>query len=392
MRPILFALIFCFVVFQAIAEEIVIDFSHPQYAMLDEEGKNLLSEYAKAYPKIEHFYKNIRMDVIEKKMRKTSETEIQAHKSRWKTEGLNETEINQRIQTIGKAETLFKIRNRSENHRIDRIVNHRVTPSIRAKLPSELKKKDVIPEVEITLINGTKVYQLSKLDPRRPFFSLNTKRDFSNPNSEGITLPVTYFVTAPYSGSGFKTLGEILFRPKPLVEGKPYGIIEYVRQREINGEQVVEIRLITSLRLNSDGGIHNPDNVHGLVSLRKDSWIVKESYAKTKALSSGATGWVRCSCAYEGKVDGVPLLKTYVRSEGRFDKETQDEIALQQMECEIANIIPGPVDLSEFDVKPFLPPGTVRKSILIFSNDPVQHSFPVLIDAVIEPIPVPSSE
>jgi hypothetical protein len=44
-------------------------------------------------------------------------------------------------------------------------------------------------------------------------------------------------------------------------------------------------------------------------------------------------------------------------SEGTFEQETQEETMFQQTRAVITNLIPGPPDLSEFDVSQFLPPG-----------------------------------
>jgi hypothetical protein len=158
-----------------------------------------------------------------------------------------------------------------------------------------------------------------------------------------------YFDTAPFSlgTSGAVPLEKILFQRQIP---KPHGL-QYVRQRESKGEQVVEIGWSWSAE---------PD-VFREIRLDRASWGIKESYWRAVATSPSDPAWreirwYREACTYNGRVDGVPLLKTYQRSEGTYDKNTQKEEVLRQMLCEITNLIPGPPDLSEFDVAQFLPP------------------------------------
>ena len=118
----------------------------------------------------------------------------------------------------------------------------------------------------------------------------------------------------------------------------------------------MEIRLVSSRYLDS-----NPDDIRGVIRLYRDSWVVKETFGRTQVISPGkffgAIDWIRSSCTYDGIADGVPILKTYQRYSGGYNKETQEENIEQHILCEITHIVPGPPDLSEFDVAQFLPPG-----------------------------------
>jgi len=347
-RSLFFFLVLLCGIFRVVAEDIVIDFSDSLFARLDAEGRELLSEYAKAYPKVKNFYENIRMDVNVKRNNFSSDENLATLKSALKSAGLSEDEIKDRFERSGQSETQYEMRHRlSDRHlRIDRIINYPVTPSIQAKLPSELSNRDFIQEVDITLLTEMKGYQLSKSDPSRKYFSLNASRDFSKPDTEGIAMAVLYFDAAPFSRNDMPLEHFIFQRP---IEGKPY-ILEHVRQKEIDGEQIVEIKF--SL-------VDLPD-IFGVVWLDRNLWGVRSTYGRSQVTSPGGTfggiHWTREMCTYDGEVDGVPLLKTYQREEGTLAPETQEERITRQILAEVTQLIPGPPDLSEFDVAQFLPP------------------------------------
>ena len=239
-------------------EEIVIDFTHPKFEQLDAEGKKLLSEYAKVYPKIKDFYENIRMDATVKRTHNSSEESLRSLRSRLESQGLSETEIGDVITRSRQSEKQYEVRYRRSDAycRVDEKVPHPVTLSVRAKLPPEFSQQDFVQEAIVSLFTPTMEYQLSKNDPRKQYFSLSAKRDIRKPDVKGIAIEVMYFDRAPFSASGGTSLGELLFQCPPLVEGVPYSVIEYIRQNEVGGEQIVEIRLSSSWHLNS-----NPDDI-----------------------------------------------------------------------------------------------------------------------------------
>ena len=358
MRSLLFLLVLFFgVTASVVADEIVIDFTHPKFARLDAEGRKLLSEYAKVYPSIRNFYENMRMDVTVKKVNYLSEQNLQSMRSMWESEGLDETEIEDRMERSGQSDKQYEIRYRlSEGYRrLDEKVSHPVTPSIRPKLPAELSRLDFIQETGVTLFTPKMGYQLSRNDPLKQYFSLNVRRDLKNPNTKSITTEAIYFDVAPFF-SEYTPLGEILFQSPPLVAERPYRVIEYVQQKEIVGKHIVEVRCVLSTYLDA-----NPDSIHRVVRLCRDSWVAKETFVRTRMASPGEhfgkINWVHTLCTYDGMHEGIPLLKTYQRSNGDYNKETQEEIMTRQILAEVTHLVPGPPDLSEFDVAQFLPPG-----------------------------------
>ncbi len=339
------------------AEEIVIDFADPMFARLDAEGKRLLSEYAKAYPKIKAFYGNLRMDASAKTARFPTEESLESLRTALKAEGLSEEEIEDVVKQSMQADQQFELRYRfaDKYSRIDKIVNHPITPSMRKRMPAERAKDDVASEIGITLLTPEKGYQLSKNSPQKPYFSLNAKKDLKNADAaEGLLVTLMYFDVAPFASS-HTLLEDVVLRCPPLIAGKPY-VVEYVRTTEMAGEQVVELR------------VGRTDLANGFRKITLDkNWCMKEIYSR--AAISHPTGveeirWTRESCDYKGEVDGVSLLKTYRRSEGNYNKNTEQEIVSRKMEFEITNLVPGPVDLAEFDVKQFLPPDTTIGEIV----------------------------
>jgi hypothetical protein len=353
--------------FQVVAaEEIVINFSAPMFARLDVESKNLLSEYAKTYPKIKDFYANIRMDVNVKTVDGSFEEDLQSLRLVLKSEGIKEDEIEDRIkQWYGSVqkEQQYEIRYRiSEMYgRVDTKTSHSVMAFARGDQQPRDQPRSVDQKVGVALFTPTTGYQFSKNDPSNQYFSLNASRDFRKQNAEGIAMSPIYFDKAPFC-SGETPLETVLFQSRT---SKTY-VLEYVRLREIEGEQVVEIRCSGA----------NPD-AFTEIRLDRITWGVKESYSRVTAMSSNDLDWreirwYRGICTYDGIVDGVPLLKTYERSSGIIDKDTQEEKMTRQVLCEVTNLVPGPPDLSEFDVSQFLPPGVKIGEITTASFTPAR--------------------
>jgi hypothetical protein len=347
---VFFSMLFFGITLQVItADEIVVDFADPMFARLDAEGKRLLSEYARTYPKIKSFYENIRMDVNVGNASNPSENDLEFLRSNLRSKGLNEDEIEDVVARSKQMERQYEIRYRlSEKYaRIDTKVYHPVVASARIDLPSGGLPRGFVSETGITLFTPTMGYQLSKNDPSKQYFALNAKRDVTKPNVEDLATAVMYFDVAPFS-SDYLPLENIIFQCPPLIKGKPY-VVEYVRQREIDSEPVVEIRVART----------DFTDVFREIKLDKNSWVVLDVYSRVEVPHSSGKNeirWDRSVCTYDGAVDGVPLLKTYQRVFGNYNKDTQAESIAGQMQCEVTKIVPGPVDLSEFDVAQFLPP------------------------------------
>jgi hypothetical protein len=90
------------------------------------------------------------------------------------------------------------------------------------------------------------------------------------------------------------------------------------------------------------------------VKLLRNAWVIKEEYYQGWT-QSGMKHWRNCTCTYGNKKDGVPLLTNYESNYGRFDPDGTERI-VQKIQYEVTQLIPGAVDLSEFDVYQFLPP------------------------------------
>ena len=377
MRLLFSFLLFWGITFHVAADEIVINFADPVFARLDTEGKKLLSEYAKVYPRIKDFYGNLRIDVDVIKDDYISEESLQVEREGLERAGLDkarvEAKINQWRSGPVRTERQHVVRHRADGYtRVDSQVNRsemwvvHVDPSRGEPLQ---ETPDLIPSVDIALFTQTMGYALSHSgDPSQKYFSLNAKRNLKNPN-EDIEIPWMYFDSAPFCTN--RTPLEEVFQRPPLIRGVPY-VVEYVRQKEIEGEPIVEIK--TSL-------VDFPD-VFGEVWLNRNSWGVRKTYKRSQVISQGdffgEIRWSREDCTYGGVVDGVPLLKTYQRSFGTCDKETQEEIIAGKVEYKVTNLIPGPPDLSEFDVAQFLPPG-----VKIGEDISPAHFTPIRIAAIV---------
>ena len=355
MRSLFFLLVLFFgITFHATAGEIIINFSDPMFAKLDAEGKKLLSEYARAYPKIRGFYENMRMDMDIRNTSYRSEKDLESLTSALRSEGQNEDEIRDVIARSGKADVQHEVRYRQLDGyaRVDTKVERRITSSVLDKLPSgsplpSFVHGGVVQDVEVVLLTPEMSYQLSKRDPSKQYFALNAKRNPDSPNAEDIGLPLMYVDTAPFCEDA-DPLEKVIFDCPPLLKGKPY-IVEYVKQMEVEGERVVMVKCSRADLIDSFREIR----------LDRNFGVVKETYSRggvTFPDGKREIRWTRETCTYDGMVDGIPLLKTYQRSSGIFDQSSQEEMITRQMMCEVTNLIPGPVDLSEFDVAQFLPP------------------------------------
>ena len=93
------------------------------------------------------------------------------------------------------------------------------------------------------------------------------------------------------------------------------------------------------------------------VKFARKSWVIKDILEQGYTVG-GKKFWKRYQCAYEGEFEGMPLLSSYQRDLGIYDNdEFLTERLLYRVRYEVTQIIPGPPDLSEFDVAQFLPPG-----------------------------------
>ena len=358
MRILLLFVLFFGVTFYVAAGEVVVNFADPVFVHLDIEGKGLLSEYVKVYPKIKDFYRDLRIDVDVIEEHYPSEASLRVARAGLEKASLSqdriEEQINQWRSAPVRTERQYEVRYRADGYtRVDKQMNRSeamvflVAPS-KGSLPQKIP--DLIPTIYVTLLTPTMGYALSKDgSPSRQYFSLNAKRDLNNPKANDIELPLMYFDSAPFCVNR-TPLEEVVFQRPPSIKGVPY-VVNYVRQKEIDGEQIVEIKT---------SPVNLPD-VFGEIWIDRHSWGVKQTHVRSKVISPGDSfgeiRWNRETCTYDGMVDGVPLLKTYQRSFGTYDPETQEETMSWKYSFKVTKIVPGPPDLSEFDVAQFLPPG-----------------------------------
>jgi len=307
-----------------------IDFDNPIFSRLDEGGKNVLSEYAKVYPKIKKFYGNIRMDVTEKMYRFTADKEMSRYIP------LNSPPILER-------EELFEVRYNTRDGdtrdggfaRVDSQIKFLQEAIFSQKYPRQ-----------INLVTPEAGYVLSKRNSRNPFYSLVTKRD-QDKFMRTIGVKVLEFDTAPFS-VGPMQMENLFFKP-PFFAKDNYFVIS-ARYLEDQNEQFVELV----------SRIDNPDrpdwpNVW-IVRLCREKWVVKDAFYR--GWTRGGPYCHRYQYVYDGEFEGIPLLASYQRNCANYDTdESQTEELIQQIRWEVTKLIPGPPDLSEFDVVQFLPPG-----------------------------------
>jgi len=321
-----------------------IDFTDPIFSKLDEEGKNLIREYASAYPKIKRFYGNIRMDVTEKTFRTTDSQKP-----------LTYVPLN--TPPILESERSFEVRyNTSDGDtrsggfaRVDSQAKYQLIddPQILGILGQDVQ---VNYEQRISIITPEMGYSLSKSDQKKQFHSLNVRRNRDTFLST-VGVAVLEFDTAPFA-VGALPIDYILFQRAPyLAKNHSYFILS-AQCTENQDEQVVKIESCIE-----DHAEVPPRIYTWALRLSRKNWVVKDILEQGWTLS-GVKYWTRYRCEYDGEYEGMPLLSSYQIDFGIYDTdEAQTERTIRQIRYEVTKIVPGPVDLSEFDVAQFLPPG-----------------------------------
>jgi hypothetical protein len=298
-----------------------IDFTDSMFSKLSQEEKDILSDYAKKYSKIKYFYENIRIDVKEKIYDFCDKDNIPLPQNSLpflKREEEVEIRYNQ-------------LQNQEKFIRIDTLFLY-----IDSDNPDvQYKNKQHYISRYISIITPQKLLELEKKDNKNPYYSIVTRR---KNNNEG-QRPMMQFDTAPFAETGIPL--EKMFFQKPPFRQKEKYVIDYVKPVLDSGNQCIEIK---SSLADSDA--------YWIFKLSRDHfWGVKETH------EHAANFWHKTYCTYDGHKDGIPLLKSYRIDYGRYDLDAaKTEQLTSQIQYEITNIIPGPVDLSEFDVAQFLPP------------------------------------
>jgi hypothetical protein len=315
-----------------------VDFNDPVFSRLDEEGKNVIKEFARHLPIIKTFYGNIRMDVSRKVFRYT------ASKDQY-------TYIPLNGPPILREERLFEVRYNKGNGdilgdgfaRVDKQVKFRLSSDPRAQQRNAQGRS-------ISLITPEMGYSLSKSNAENPFYSLNMKRSRSSFMSS-VGVEVLGFDTAPFSLGPFFI--EDLFTRTPYIffKGTSYFVVS---ARYIEDEQEGEmVELISQTDRPQTPSLPSTWTVRFL----RDSWVVKDAFVLAWS-AGGHRFWQRYRREYDGEVEGMPLLSSCQEDFGIIDPDDgKTERLLSRVQYEVTKIIPGPPDLSEFDVAQFLPPG-----------------------------------
>jgi hypothetical protein len=298
------------------------------YSKLNEEGKKLLTEYAEVYPQIKSFYRNIRLDVSCKYYRYTEDNK-------------HEKYLPQGTPSVLDRGELYEIRyNSTSADWVFARVDSREIPSPRSDVNQDAQESI---RNRVTLRTPAMAYILSKNNSKNQYYSLNLKRNYNDfAKEKGIV--VLEFDTAPYA-SGGRLLEELFFNNtvsdiyRSIGESGGY-VIDSIKGIEYDGERMVEIRSHTK-------------DTEWIVRLSRDTWVVKElDYLTT--VQSGKC-WKKRVATYRKTHEGMPLLSNYRIDNGRFNPDGKKQIT-QQVQYEVTQLIPGAVDLSEFDVYQFLPP------------------------------------
>jgi len=308
-----------------------IDFTDPIFSKLDEEGRDIIREYAKIYPKIKDFYRNIRMDVLGREFRHTASD-------------LPLTYVPLDGPPTLRREEAIEVRRNTRDGRFSRVDSQikfhwRDVSNIRGNNAPTYHAK------QITLFTPETGYSLSKTNPNSQFYSLNARQ-------REMRFVVHSFETAPFSVGPI--LMEYFFfrRARFLDENVSYYIVSARYVEDEQKGQMVELVSYTN-RLDE-----TPDRrTVYTIRLSRGNWVVRDVLEQgwTRA---GTRYWRRYRCEYDGEFEGMPLLSSYYEEVGIYDSDdAQTERLISRTRWEVTNIVPGPVDFSEFDVAQFLPPG-----------------------------------
>jgi hypothetical protein len=107
-----------------------------------------------------------------------------------------------------------------------------------------------------------------------------------------------------------------------------------------------------------------------VITLSQQTWGVVKTYFESE-IPSGEKYWKATCCYYEDTKDDIPLLRGYHIDFGYFG-DNGEMLVVKRDEYEVTQLIPGPPDLSEFDVYQFLQPGVKIGEITTASFTPAR--------------------
>jgi hypothetical protein len=302
-----------------------IDFTDPMFSKLDDQGRDVMREYANAYPKVKDFYRNLRMDVTKKVFRHTASDNLNVY-------------IPLKTPPILRREELFEVRYNSREGGFSR-----VDSQIKFIQGQDAK---MYYARQVDLFTPDFFYGLSKDSPNNQFYSLDAKHNREKFEST-VGVVSLEFDNAPFT-VGPMPAEHILFQPPYFAKDVPYFIVSAQYSEAPNG--LVEI--VSCIEENS------VPTTMWTIRLLRESWAIKDILHQGRS-NGGIKFWHRHQCEYDGEFEGMPLLSSYQINRGIYDTdEAQTKRLITQVRYDVTKLVPGPPDLSEFDVTQFLPPGT----------------------------------
>ena len=298
--------------------------SAPMFSGLSAEEKRLLAEYREHYDVLNEHYENA--FIVAKEEMKTYVTSVNGY-SVFRSESEGPVRIFVRD---------YEYRaNGGKYYRLDE----------RQVVHSGQKKEDTIPRVRLGLIADDKSFLLSKSNPQARYYSLNAKRKTGDST---ITMSIYdhIFPFLAFSETGL-LLEYILFR-KPHY-ATSCNVLSVVGTHSEQGEIVTVVMVAANEK--------DEKVSYRFEFFRDHHWVIKSSIVDT-----GSTT-INTKNEYVFVEGNVPELKRST-IEGKtmhgepFGNNQARELKLSYFRSyDIIESKFGPVDLSEFDVAQFLPPG-----------------------------------
>ena len=311
-------------------ETVNVDFTAKMFSGLSDGEKRIIEDYAGVFPKFQHFYSNMKMSVCHRVFQYLEEFSPTAKSL--------DTPL---LMLDVERDVKYRVSAGSGVYSFDGNLHSLVKSRLLAD--AQLEDADQMSPTEIvTLVTPSQVYGFTKHSPERQYPALNFRRKYdAYMKDDGISL--LYFDTAPFAETG-TTLDELLLRLPPFPpQSRDNYVIDSVRQIEEDGQMYVEFRshIIGT-------------NAKWIITLSQQTWAVIKTYYENEIPTVGKC-WKTTHCYYEGKDGDIPLLKSYQVDFGYFDENEKMRLAQRDV-YDVTSLVPGPPDLSEFDVAQFLPP------------------------------------
>jgi hypothetical protein len=204
-------------------DTIKIDFNAKMFSGLTEDEKKVIADYAKVFPRIQHFYGNMKMSVRHKVFQYTEELLNPSAK-------LLSTPL---LVLDGVRDVRYRHLSEGELYSL---VSGRMLVIDLGDASQEMPPID-----HVTLITPSLAYELSKRNSENQYYSLNARKTTDIYLDEhGIVLQ--NFDTAPFAEMG-TTLDQLFFRYPPFPQqSRDNYVVDSVRRIEENGRAYIEFR------------------------------------------------------------------------------------------------------------------------------------------------------